>query len=130
MRRVFKDWIVVVFMKKVVRPWGEFKQFVLNEKCTVKILSVAPRGVLSLQKHARRREMWYFLTDGWACFASRQSAVGSRERKFKKGEVVVIPKGRWHRLFSKGGKVEVLEISFGTFDERDEIRIEDKYGRK
>lgn len=121
--------MLIVFMKRVVRPWGNFKQFVLNEKCTVKILSVKPFGELSLQKHSRRREMWYFLSDGWVCFASGEKGVGRREKKFRKGDVVEIPKGKWHRLFSKGGKVEVLEICFGTFDEKDEVRLEDKYGR-
>lgn len=109
-------------MKRVVRPWGDFKQFVLNGKCTVKILSVKPFGVLSLQKHKRRREMWYFLTDGWV-------QIGRRKRKVKKGERVVFGKGVAHRVFSKGSKVEVLEISFGFFDEKDEVRLEDKYGR-
>ncbi len=109
-------------MKRVVRPWGGFERFVLNEKCTVKILRVKPRGVLSLQKHKRRKEEWVFLTDGWV-------QIGAKSRKVKKGERVVVGKGVAHRIFSKGGKVEVLEISFGTFDEKDEIRIEDKYGR-
>jgi mannose-6-phosphate isomerase-like protein (cupin superfamily) len=114
--------MLIVFMKKVVRPWGEFKQFVLNEKCTVKVHSVKPFGVLSLQKHKRRREMWYFLTDGWV-------QMGKGERKVKRGEVVNVGKGQVHRFFSKGSKVEVLEIAFGTFDEKDEVRLEDKYGR-
>ena len=109
-------------MKEVRRPWGVFKQFALNEKCTVKILSVNSGGVLSLQKHKNRREMWYFLTDGWV-------QIGTRKKRVKKGEQVVIGKGRAHRIFSKGGKVEVLEVSFGTFDEKDEVRLEDKYGR-
>ena len=110
-------------MKMVARPWGGFKQFVLNEKCTVKILSVKPFGVLSLQKHRTRREEWYFLSDGWV-------QIGARKRRVKKGESVVVGKGVVHRIFSKGSKIEVLEISFGTFDEEDEVRLEDKYGRK
>ena len=120
--RVFKDWMLIVFMKRVVRPWGDFRQFVLNEKCTVKILSVKPFGELSLQKHNRRREMWYFLTDGFV-------QIGSKKKKIIRGEVVNIRKGLAHRIFSKGGRVDVLEISFGTFDEKDEVRLEDKYGR-
>ena len=109
-------------MKRVVRPWGVFEQFVLNEKCTVKILKVRPFGELSLQKHKRRREMWYFLTDGWV-------QIGKAKKKVKKGEIVNIRKGVAHRVFSKGSKVEFLEICFGTFDEKDEVRLEDKYGR-
>jgi len=110
-------------MREVKRPWGDFKQFVLNEKCTVKILIVKPGQILSLQKHKKRKEQWYFLTDGWV-------QLGMKKKKIKKGEIVNIPKMRAHRLFAKKNKVEVLEISYGTFDEKDEIRLEDVYGRK
>ena len=109
-------------MKVVKRPWGVFKQFAFNEECTVKILSVKSGGVLSLQKHKNRKEMWYFLTDGWV-------QIGTAKKKIKKGERVVIRKGQAHRIFSKGGNVEVLEVSYGKFDEKDEVRLEDKYGR-
>lgn len=110
-------------MKKVVRPWGDFKQFAFNEKCTVKVLTVNPKQMLSLQKHNKRKEMWYFLTDGYA-------QVGNIIKKYKKGDKVTIPKTRKHRLISKAKKVEVLEVSFGRFSEKDEIRLEDKYDRK
>ena len=110
-------------MKVVKRPWGDFKQFVLNEKCTVKILTVKPNQILSLQKHKKRKEQWYFLTEGWV-------QLGAKNKKIKKGEIVNIPKMRAHRIFAKKKKVEVLEISYGTFDEKDEIRLEDKYDRK
>jgi mannose-6-phosphate isomerase len=109
-------------MREVKRPWGDFKQFILNEKCTVKILTVKPNQILSLQKHKKRKEQWYFLTEGWV-------QLGTKKKKIKKGEIVTVGKMRAHRIFAKKKKVEVLEISYGTFDERDEIRLEDKYGR-
>ena len=43
------------------RPWGDFRQFTLNEKSTVKILTVKPKQAFSLQTHKNRREFWYFL---------------------------------------------------------------------
>lgn len=110
-------------MKVVKRPWGDFKQFLLNEKGTVKILTVKPKQVLSLQKHRNRTEQWYFLTDGWV-------QLGTKEKKIKKGEIINVPKMVAHRIFSKDKMVEVLEISKGNFDEKDEIRLEDIYGRK
>jgi mannose-6-phosphate isomerase-like protein (cupin superfamily) len=110
-------------MKEVKRPWGDFKQFVLNKKCTVKILSVKPNAMLSLQKHKKRKEIWYFLTPGYV-------QLGNKKKKIKKGEIIKIKEQQAHRLFAKNKKVEVLEISFGKFDEKDEIRLEDKYGRK
>ena len=110
-------------MKVTKRPWGEFKLFALNENCTVKILEINKNESLSLQKHKNRREIWYFLADGWV-------QVGNKIWKAKKGETVKIGKMKKHKIFSKGGEIKVLEISYDKFDENDEIRLEDKYGRK
>ena len=110
-------------MKIVKRPWGDFKQFVFNDKCTVKILEVNKNSMLSLQKHKKRKEMWYFLTEGYA-------QIGKEKKKIAMDKMVVIGKNTPHRLYAKDRSVKVLEISFGNFDEKDEIRLEDEYGRK
>ena len=110
-------------MKQINRPWGNFKQFVLNKKCTVKILEVKPNQQLSLQKHKKRKELWYFLTPGMV-------QLGNKKLKVKNGELITIPKRKAHRLIAGNRKVIVLEVSLGKFNERDEIRLEDKYGRK
>ena len=52
------------------------------------------------------------------------------KKKVKRDSLVKIPKMKAHRLFAKNKKVAVLEISYGKFNEKDEIRLEDKYGRK
>jgi mannose-6-phosphate isomerase-like protein (cupin superfamily) len=106
----------------VNRPWGEFKRFVKNKKCTVKILEAKPKQDLSLQYHKKRKEIWYFLTEGYV-------QIGMEKRKVKKGELITIKKRMAHRVFSKNKKVVWLEISIGKFSEGDEVRIEDKYGR-
>lgn len=106
-----------------MRPWGDEKHFVMNDKCTVKVLTVKPHQILSLQKHRKRKEMWYFLTGGWV-------QLGIKKKKIKKGEIVNVRKMQAHRIFAKEKKVEVLEISYGTFLQSDEIRLEDVYGRK
>jgi mannose-6-phosphate isomerase len=110
------------YMELVRKPWGDFKQFALNEKCTVKILEVKPNSILSLQKHKKRKEMWYFITEGYC-------QIGNKKKKVKEGGIVVINKNTPHRLYAKNKAVEILEISFGKFDENDIIRLEDKYGR-
>ena len=109
-------------VKIVKRPWGEFKQFVLNEKCTVKIIEVNPKQELSLQVHKFREEEWYFLSSGIV-------QIGKIKKRMKKGESVHIKKKTPHRLIAGNKKLFVLEISFGNFNEKDEIRLEDKYGR-
>jgi mannose-6-phosphate isomerase len=110
-------------MKEVKRPWGLFKQFALNEKCTVKIIEVKPMQELSLQKHKKREENWYFITSG-------SVQIGENIKKIKEGEMVKIKKNTPHRILAGAKEVKVLEISFGNFNEKDEIRMEDKYNRK
>ena len=111
-------------MVKIVRkPWGNEKVFTFNEISTVKLISVKPNSVLSLQKHKKRKEMWYFLTPGFV-------QIGNKKKKIRKGEIIKIKRGQAHRLFSKNKPVQFLEISFGKFDWNDIIRLEDVYGRR
>lgn len=109
-------------MKLVKRPWGYFKLFIKNKKCTVKILTVRPNGILSLQYHNKRKEMCYFLTPGFI-------QLGNKKRKVKIGEIIEIKPKQAHRVFAKDKTVEYLEISYGKFSEGDEVRLEDAYGR-
>lgn len=111
-------------MKIVKRPWGNFKQFVLNKKCSVKILEIKDNEMLSKQFHKYRDEYYYFLDSGL------KIEIGNKKFIAKKNSCVKIPKRKVHRLFGgkKGGKV--LEISIGKFSESDEVRLEDKYCRK
>ncbi len=110
-------------MKKVVRPWGNFKEFVKNKKCTVKIIEVKPRQVLSLQVHKKRDEMWYF-------FDKALVHVGNKVKKVEQGEVVKIKRGKMHRIMAGWRRVRFLEVSYGKFSEKDELRLYDKYDRK
>jgi mannose-6-phosphate isomerase len=110
-------------MEIVKKPWGDFEEFTFNQRSTVKILEVNPNQVLSLQKHKKRKEVWHFLTPGYV-------QIGNKKRKVNEGELVIINKNTPHRLYAKSKEVKVLEISFGKFSENDEIRLEDKYGRK
>ncbi len=110
-------------MKRVDRPWGNFKQFVNNKKCTVKVIELQPRQELSLQYHKKRDEEWYF-------FDKAIVQLGKRKFKVKPGEVVKVPRKKTHRIFAGLRKVRLLEVSFGEFREGDEKRLEDKYGRK
>ena len=110
-------------MKEVKRPWGLFKQFILNKKCTVKVLEVKPKQELSLQVHKKRDEMWYF-------FDNASVQLGKKRISVKGGDLIKVKKKTPHRIFAGKNKVNLLEISLGTFDEKDEVRLEDKYGRK
>ena len=112
-------------MKLVVKkPWGKFIQYTHNEKTTVKIIEVRTSGILSLQSHKKRKEFWVILE------GNPVVTVGSMKMKLKKGDEVEIAKGKKHRIANNGkALVRFLEISFGSFDEKDIKRYEDKYGR-
>jgi mannose-6-phosphate isomerase-like protein (cupin superfamily) len=110
-------------MEIVKKPWGHEKVFSFNQISTVKTLNVNPNQLLSLQKHKKRKEMWYFLTEGYV-------QLGKKKKKVKKGNVVIINKNTPHRLFAKNSPVSVLEISFGKFEWDDIIRLEDGYNRR
>lgn len=105
------------------RPWGSFERFTLNEQSTVKILTLLPEKELSLQTHARRAEFWKVIA------GSGVAEVNGVEREAAVGDEIEIPAGVPHRLAAGSGGIEVLEIAVGDFDERDEKRIEDDYGR-
>lgn len=105
------------------RPWGRFTQFVLNEPCAVKIITVKAGEQLSLQSHAKRSEWWIVMDD------AMDVEIGGERRTLKHGEEVFIPVGTKHRVFGLDKDCRWLEIAFGKFIEDDIVRYEDKYNR-
>lgn len=115
----------MIGMRRVERPWGWFDRYSLNKPSTVKILTLRPGERTSLQSHSHRKELWVALDHG--LFAE----IGKRMMVLRKGSTVMVGTSVRHRLGCKGkSKVRVLEISFGSFSERDIMRYEDDYGRK
>lgn len=105
------------------RPWGNFEQFTLNEASTVKIITVEMGQAFSLQKHKKRSEFWKILSgEGYITHGEVREAV-------EIGKTYLLPEGTLHRIEAVGAPVVFLEIAFGTFDESDIERQEDKYGR-
>ncbi len=106
------------------RPWGKFTQYTNNQQTTVKIIEVAPRQKLSVQRHQKRDELWVPLDDGL------YALIGSEEIKMIPDREYVIPRGTIHSVGNKSiDRARFLEIAFGHFDEDDIERLEDIYGR-
>lgn len=110
-------------IKMEVRPWGKFKQFAYNQKCTVKIITVNHGQILSKQRHKNRDELWIILDDGL------KAELDDRVIEPKPGDEIVILRNTIHRLSSAEKQGRVMEISFGDFDENDIERFDDIYGR-
>lgn len=106
----------------VKKPWGNFTQYTSGENTTVKIIEIKKNGLLSLQSHKLRDELWVALDSGIT------AQISGKKIALKKGQSIFVKKKQKHRLGSKKGG-RILEISFGKFLENDITRFEDRYGR-
>ena len=95
----------------------------MNELCTVKLLFIEPGEESSLQKHKNRSEFWRVVG------GEGEITIGDEIKKAKKGDEFFIARNVKHRAKAKEKVFEILEISFGKFNEEDETRLEDKYKR-
>ena len=107
------------------RPWGRFRAYPHQEAGSIKIITVAPGGILSLQRHDRRAEFWVALDEGL------EITIGERTWRPAPNEEIYIPRGAAHRLRSVGAlPSRVMEIWWGRSDENDIVRLDDAYGRR
>tara|TARA_Y100001970_G_scaffold279623_1_gene387295 strand:+ start:8451 stop:9695 length:1245 start_codon:yes stop_codon:yes gene_type:complete len=107
------------------KPWGYFEVLFESDSSKVKILSVDPGQMLSMQMHEHRSETWY-VTQGIATVTK-----GDITFDLNPGESVEIDQKERHRVKNSGSEVlEIIEIQTGTyFGEDDIVRFEDIYGR-
>lgn len=105
------------------KPWGNFRQFTLNERTTIKTLNVNKGEILSLQTHKKREEYWFVLS------GNPEITLGEEKFIAKPEDEIFIQKEQKHRIAAPNNDVVILEIAYGFFDEEDIIRLEDKYNR-
>ena len=105
------------------RPWGSFRQFTHNILSTVKIITVKPGEVLSLQSHKKRAEFWRVIS------GEGTVEIGEKKENAIVGNEYEIRIEEKHRLSAGIQGIQIMEIATGEFDEKDIIRYEDKYGR-
>jgi mannose-6-phosphate isomerase-like protein (cupin superfamily) len=107
----------------VIRPWGSFKVIgKFSGRITVKIVKINPNSRLSLQYHEHRDEEWTVLS------GRATATVGDRKYHMNVGDRATAFRAWKHRLESDIGS-ELLEVSYGDFDEEDIVRLGDDYGR-
>jgi len=109
--------------QKENRPWGNFERFTLNEKTTVKIITVNEGESISLQMHERRDEFWRVIKGTGIIH------INGKDNKAHEGNTFFCTRGATHRVTGGVGGTVFLEIAFGDFDESDITRLEDRYGR-
>ena len=107
------------------RPWGAWAVIDAGPGFAVKRIRVAPGGILSLQRHQHRSEVW--------------TVVSGTARVTLNGETFDVPSGRHvaiglgdiHRVQNAGTQDMVfIEVQTGAIlQETDIERLEDTYGR-
>jgi len=105
------------------RPWGEELLITDNSPSMVKIITVFPGESLSLQYHHGRDEYWRILS------GNGTAEIGDEKLPLKSGMDCFVPRETKHRLNGGTENLVLLELAFGAFDEKDIVRLEDKYGR-
>lgn len=107
------------------RPWGDWTVLDVGPGFAVKRIRVAPGGVLSLQRHRHRAEVWTIVA------GEAEVTLGERVFAARPGEVVRIGLGEVHRVANRGAADMVfIEVQTGPILAEDDIeRLEDQYGR-
>jgi mannose-1-phosphate guanylyltransferase/mannose-6-phosphate isomerase len=105
------------------RPWGLFTVLQQGAGFKIKLIEIASKKRLSLQRHKSRAEHWVVVS-GMAKIisAGKVSFVRSNES-------VYIPKGRKHRLENPlRVPLKIVEVQTGAYLEEDDIeRFEDDF---
>lgn len=111
--------------KKVLRPWGFYKQLAKGENYQVKHLMIKPGGSISLQLHYHRAEHWVVVA-GLASIVKGEEILS-----LTVNESIFIPAETQHRLSNHADiPLHVIEVQSGSYlGEDDIVRFEDIYGR-
>ncbi len=78
--------------QKEERPWGNFERFTLNEKSTVKIVSVNAGESISLQTHEHRDEFWRVIK------GSGVIRIDDNDNDAREGDMFFTPRHSKHRV--------------------------------
>ena len=107
------------------RPWGFYKTTFISDECQAKIITIFPKGEISLQEHKKREEHWVVIK------GEGRVVLGDSIINIYPGKYVFIPKGCKHKVINNSNKNIVFsEIQLGEyFGEDDIIRHQDKYNR-
>jgi mannose-1-phosphate guanylyltransferase/mannose-6-phosphate isomerase len=111
--------------RQVFRPWGSYEGITMGDRFQVKLITVNPGAILSLQMHHHRAEHWIVVK------GTAKITKGEEEFLLGENESTFIPLGVTHRLENSGViPLELIEVQSGSYlGEDDIVRFEDTYGR-
>ena len=107
------------------RPWGTYQTLALGENYQVKIITVKPKGRLSLQKHSKRSEHWVVIK------GTPTITIDQEIKTYTVNDRVFIPVTAVHRMENLTNEdATIVEVQIGSYlGEDDIIRLDDVYGR-
>ena len=107
------------------RPWGDYVVLADEADHKVKRITVSPGKRLSLQRHQRRLEHWYFIA------GTGVVTLGDEELAVAPESCIDIPLRTIHRVANTGTEPLVfIEIQRGEYFGEDDIeRFADDFGR-
>lgn len=107
------------------RPWGSFTVLQEGPGFKIKIIEIAARKRLSLQRHKSRAEHWVVVS-GMAKVTS-----GGRVFLVRSNESIYISKGKKHRLENTSSQpLRIVEVQTGNYLGEDDIeRFQDDFKR-
>ncbi len=111
--------------RRVFRPWGSYEGVSFGDRFQVKLITVNPGSILSLQMHHHRAEHWVVVS------GTARITRGDDVFMLSENESTYIPLGVTHRLENPGViPLELIEVQSGSYlGEDDIVRFEDNYGR-
>jgi mannose-1-phosphate guanylyltransferase/mannose-6-phosphate isomerase len=111
--------------RRVFRPWGSYEGVISGERFQVKLITVKPGAILSLQMHHHRAEHWVVVR------GTARITKGEDVFFLSENQSTYIPLGVTHRLENPGViPLELIEVQSGSYLGEDDItRFEDNYGR-
>ncbi|MFH1678184.1 MAG: mannose-1-phosphate guanylyltransferase/mannose-6-phosphate isomerase, partial [Candidatus Omnitrophota bacterium] len=111
--------------KTVKRPWGKYTVLDKGSGFKIKLIEVAPKKALSLQRHLRRSEHWVVVE-------GRAKITKGREVYYvDANESTYIPLRYAHRLENPAEySLKIVEVQSGDYLEEDDIkRLKDDFER-
>lgn len=107
-----------------IRPWGSYQNLFEAAGFLVKLIEVAPRHRLSLQRHFKREEFW-IVVSGEGVFE-----LDGIERAISAGAMLRVGVTQTHRVGNRGdAPLVILELQKGECREDDIERLADDYRR-
>lgn len=119
---------VYVVGSMITSPWGDNRvtavSFARGQEVCTKEITVRPGGMLSLQRHRNRDEIWHVKTGILSLI------IANHRIDLKAGDTMSLPCGTVHCMANlHDDPVSVLETQRGINRESDNIRLMDVHGR-